>query len=183
MFHYLYTFELKRKVPKAKPAKEQRLSSLGVSWVCWFCAGKQTKGKGLRSKHALVKFGCSFVPQFYPDTNYREADSLPVSPSIIPYSKPHERMAEEACLPQQWWWELHTPSSTRQQKGFASSGFPSLPPRKYLCHTFPAPSRADHTARVSASIFCSPCRFSSSWTWATFCLIAISGPPPYSVLK
>lgn len=33
-------------------------------------------------------------------------------------------------------------------------------------------------ARVSASIFCSPCRLSHSGTWATFCRMAISGPPP-----
>lgn len=36
-----------------------------------------------------------------------------------------------------------------------------------------------HTARVSASIFCSPCKLSGSWSWATLCRMAISGPPPY----
>lgn len=42
---------------------------------------------------------------------------------------------------------------------------------------------AGHTARVSASIFCSPCRLSGSWSWATLWRMAISGPPPYRLSR
>lgn len=46
MFHYLYTFELKRSA-KSKTCKEaEKLSSLGASWECWFLVSKQ-KGEGL----------------------------------------------------------------------------------------------------------------------------------------
>lgn len=40
-----------------------------------------------------------------------------------------------------------------------------------------------HRARVSASIFCSPCRLSGSGSWATLCRMAISGPPPYRLCR
>lgn len=40
-----------------------------------------------------------------------------------------------------------------------------------------------HRARVSASIFCSPCKFSGSGSWATLCRMAISGPPPYRLFR
>lgn len=40
-----------------------------------------------------------------------------------------------------------------------------------------------HTARVSASIFCSPCKLSGSWSWATLWRRAISGPPPYRLFR
>lgn len=36
-----------------------------------------------------------------------------------------------------------------------------------------------HRPRVSASIFCSPWKLSGSWSCATPCRMATSGPPPY----
>lgn len=44
-------------------------------------------------------------------------------------------------------------------------------------------SPANHTARVSASIFCSPCRLSGPGGCTTLWRMAISGPPPYRLFR
>lgn len=72
-----------------------------------------------------------------------------------------------------------------------TSGFPKRPASLLGTDTPSAGRRAkvgqtgplSHTARVSASIFCSPCKLSESWGWATLCRMAISGPPPYRLFR
>lgn len=172
MFRYPYTSQLKRKEPKAKPAKEQRLSSLGASRECSLRERDRVKTcpreVGLQSCTTALSRG--------------ELQRSCSSPSLVQHHPGQSHV--------KGWWRK--PAFPRSGGGSCThlpvpdSGRGLTPRRSPACHPhmgvsapyLPRPSCTDHTARVSASIFCSPCRFSSSWTWATFCRIAISGPPP-----
>lgn len=173
MSRYLYTFEIKS--AKSKICKGAELSALGTSWECWFGV---SEGEGSGQDNPVSVAAAS-------DHGFRQRSGAELCPSLSspsPCSEAHERRRKATC-PGSAGGAAHT-LSPRQRRTFDPSGFPaSRPPTEVPVPSLPCPSCTDHTARVSASIFCSPWRFSSSCTWATFCLMAISGPPPYRVLK
>lgn len=169
---------------KKKSAKSKTCKGAETRFT-WGKPGVRLRERA-RSKRDLEKFGCSPVPQVCNSPSRGELQRSCISPRLVQHHpvKPHERLVEETCLPQEWrgsCTHLPVPDSGR---GSAPRGSPACHPHRGVSAPYlPCPRRTDHTARVSASIFCSPWRFSSSWTWATFCRIAISGPPPYRVLK
>lgn len=139
---------------------------------------KQRKGRGLRSGQPCdCDCDCSLGPRLRPEVKGSAlCQSLPAPARA---QSPMKGGGGSQPAPGVEG-ELHTPRVPDKAGHWA----PQPPvPTEVPVPSLPCPIRTDHTARVSASIFCSPWRFSSSCTCATFCLMAISGPPPYRVLK
>lgn len=174
MPHYLYMFELKKKKCQKQNLPRSRAQCTGdkLGVLVW-C--QQRKGRGLRSGQPC-DCGCSPRPRLEPEVRSRAVSQPLKAP---PRAQSHVR-GGAGGLPAPA--VLGSCSHPESQRWSPQDSQPPIPPEVPV-PSLPCPILTDHTARVSASIFCSPCRFSSSCTWATFCLMAISGPPPYRVLK
>lgn len=130
-------------MPKAKPAKEQRISLLRTSWECWFLVSKEEGKAQVKTQASKVHLQSHtiFFPTEATKTNYREIDFSQsfVVPALHP--EPHERMAKDTCLPQSGGGSCTRLWVPHKGIGLTPQGSPSIRTRSCAVPSLPHPSQ------------------------------------------